>query len=113
MKSGIQWSIELRPKIHIFLLIGGNLNPEDFQYNGDYFARDEWAYDAYLDDWFVRRYSTVDEMEDRATIIEAIFDHDRSWWNERPHLKAKRDRLLGSVKPIFGPSRPLGRAKLP
>ena len=78
------------------------LNPVGFQYDYDYFMKDIWEHAEPMDDWFVRQYSTVNEMEDRATVIEAIFDHDHAWWKDRPHLKDKRDRLLEAAEPIFG-----------
>ena len=54
------------------------------------------------DDWFVRGYSVVNEMEDRATVIEAIFAEDSDWWDQHPHIRAKRDALLAAAEPVFG-----------
>lgn len=79
-----------------------NLNPEGFEYSEDYFEQDTWEQATSQKDWFARGYSTIDEMEDRATVIEALFQHDSSWWVERPHLRKKLDFLLEVTKPIFG-----------
>lgn len=51
--------------------------------------------------WFVRGHSVVNEMEDRATIIEAIFLYDSDWWDEHPHIHAKLDALLTAAERVF------------
>ena len=53
-------------------------------------------------DWFVRGCSVVNDMEDRATVIEAIFLYDSDWWTEHPHIQAKLDALLSASEPVFG-----------
>lgn len=79
-----------------------SLNPDGFQYNEDYFLDDIWTQAEAKDDWFVRGYSVVNEMEDRATVIEAIFAEDSDWWDQHPHIRAKRDALLAAAEPVFG-----------
>ena len=79
-----------------------SLNPDGFQYNEDYFLDDIWTQAEAKDDWFVRGYSVVNEMEDRATVIEAIFLYDSEWWNEHLHIQAKLDALLTAAEPVFG-----------
>ena len=78
------------------------LNPDGFQYNEDYFLDDIWTQAEAKDDWFVRGYSVVNDMEDRATVIEAIFIYDSEWWTEHPHIQAKLDALLSAAEPVFG-----------
>jgi len=53
-------------------------------------------------DWFVRGYSTVNEMEDRATVIEAVFSKDEAWWKEHPRIAAKLENMLEVMRPAFG-----------
>ncbi|QTE74022.1 hypothetical protein JS518_14185 [Clostridiales bacterium FE2010] len=79
-----------------------DLNPENFQYSEDYFEMDIWEQAEPQDDWFARGYGTIDEIEDHATVIEAIFQHDPDWWAQRPHLQKKLDFLLEAAEPIFG-----------
>ena len=79
-----------------------DLNPDGFQYSEDYFGMDIWEQAEPQEDWFARGYSTIDEMEDRATVIEALFRHDPDWWAERPHLQKKLDFLLEAAEPMFG-----------
>ncbi len=79
------------------------LNPEGFTYSEDYLEQDIWEQAEPKDDWFVRGYSTIDEMEDRATVIEAIFRYDDDWWAAHPHIEKKRDFLLDAAEPVFGP----------
>lgn len=79
-----------------------SLNPDGFQYNKDYFLDDIWTQTEAKDDWFVRGYSVVNEMEDRATVIEAIFAEDSDWWDQHPHIRAKLDALLAAAEPVFG-----------
>ena len=63
---------------------------------------DIWTQAEPKDDWFVRGYSVVNDMEDRATVIEAIFLYDSDWWAEHPHIQAKLDVLLAAAEPVFG-----------
>ena len=69
------------------------LNPEGFQYSGDYFLEDYLEQAAPAGDWFVRGYSTINEMEDRATVVEAFYKYDSAWWDEHPHIQDK----LGAI----------------
>ena len=78
------------------------LNPEGFRYSEEYFDLDIWEQAEPQEDWFVRGYSTIDEMEDRATVIEALFRYGPDWWAKRPHLQKKLDYLLDVMKPILG-----------
>ena len=79
-----------------------DLNPEGFRYSEDYLEMDIWEQAEPQEDWFARGYSTIDEMEDRATVIEALFRHDPDWWAQRPHLQKKLDFLLEAAEPFFG-----------
>ncbi len=79
-----------------------NLNPEGFQYSNDYFALDVRESAEPKDAWFVRGYSVVNDMEDRATVIEAVFEYDSDWWDQHPYIKEKRDFLLAAARPVFG-----------
>ena len=80
-----------------------DLNPEGFHYSEDYLEMDIWEQAEPQEDWFARGYSTIDEMEDRATVIEALFRHDPDWWAQRPHLQKKLDFLLEAteLEPMF------------
>lgn len=78
------------------------LNPDGFQYDDDYFLKDNWSYAEPKDDYFVRGYSVVNEMEDRATVIEAIFAEDADWWAAHPLIQKKLDVLLAATEPVFG-----------
>ena len=76
-------------------LIWDALNPEGFQYSNDNAAA--WA--DYDPDYFVSGYSTVNAMEDRATIAEAVFREDREeWFAERPGLRRKLDAMNLALK---------------
>ncbi len=70
-----------------------NLNPEGFVYNNGATPNDAY---------FVRGYSVLNEEEDRATVIEAIFAHDANLWTEHPFIQKKLDLLLKATEPIFG-----------
>jgi len=74
------------------------LNPPGFQYSESYTTMDGWEKDK----WFVREYSTTNEREDRATVIEAVFKYDDEWWTAHPGVKAKLDWMLEEMEPIFG-----------
>ena len=76
-------------------LIWDALNPEGFQYRNDYAAA--WA--EYDPDYFVSGYSTVNAMEDRATIAEAVFREDREeWFAERPAIRRKLEAMNLALK---------------
>ena len=79
-----------------------DLNPTGFEYDDDYFAEDIWTYAEPKDDWFVRGYSAVNEFEDRATVIEAVFIYDDEWWTQHEHIKEKLNMLKNAALPIFG-----------
>ena len=103
-------------------------NPKRFEYTNDfnnYYGHPE--YESYLftnDMWqsvhktdsvyFSRDYSTVNGQEDRATLIERIFDNPSDYENMTqyrdglemvkayPHLSAKLDVLAEAVRKCFG-----------
>ena len=58
--------------------------------------------------YFAYPYSIVDGKEDRATIIELLFQNtDRlkkqyDYIGEYPHVKAKLDRMAELIRPVFG-----------
>lgn len=78
------------------------LNPEGFAYGEEYAEQDLWEDAAPKDDWFARGYSTVNEQEDRATVIEEVFRHNEGWWQEHPFLQRKLYFMLEAAKPVFG-----------
>ena len=89
------------------------LNPPDFVY-----ALDEWnspdgyeklgryLYDGGDDPYFIRIYSTRNEREDRATLIEALLGEpmqvNMDSLYSHPHLKAKYDHLAERIEEFFG-----------
>ena len=103
----------------------GTLNPPDFKYLRDY-VENESADDSdtvwdvigreivdYNIPYFARGYGTVNELEDRATLIEEIyrcafgrdFDDPKEGYAELcrfPHIKAKIDFLAQASEKVFG-----------
>ncbi len=77
-------------------------NPTGFIYKEDYSSYDPWPNINDETEWFVREYSKINEMEDRATVIEALFLYDNDWWNEHPYIKRKLKYLLDISEPVFG-----------
>ncbi len=79
-----------------------SLNPEDFVYDTDPSASN--TFESLEDDgpWFVRKYSTVHEEEDRATIFEAYMLKDTEWWDEHPLIGKKLEKMLEAAEPVFG-----------
>ena len=78
-------------------LIWDALNPEGFQYRNDY--TEVWA--EYDSDYFVSWYSTVNAMEDRATVAEAVFREDREeWFAERPAIRRKLEAMNLAMKTV-------------
>ena len=88
------------------------LNPQGFVY-----ALDEWngpdgyeKFARYLrdgeDPYFIRIYSTRNEREDRATLIEALLGEpmqaNMDSLYSRPHLKAKYDQMAERAEEFFG-----------
>lgn len=78
------------------------LNPEGFHYDNDYLGSDIWTFADPKDDWFVRGYSTVNEYEDRATVVEAVIEKGEEWWASHPHIREKRDFLSTALHTVFG-----------
>ena len=79
-----------------------DLNPEGFRYLEDAYNLDKWEGYAEKDEYFVRGYSTLDEMEDRATIAEALFRNDAEWWAAHPGVTAKYRKMKEAAEPQFG-----------
>ena len=95
-------------------------DPEGFEYYYDfetYSENLESVYDYTLvsevDPYFVSIYSITTPQEDRATLVEALFDdsfqYSSDWTGtakERvysyPHLKAKLDHMGSLVEEVFG-----------
>ena len=97
------------------------LNPEGFTYSYDFeaYATEGLADDLYdyllwseQDPYFIRDYSMTNDMEDRATMIESLYD---VYYNENmeetsnydrvmsyPHLKAKLDFMAERTEKVFG-----------
>lgn len=65
------------------------LNPEGFQYTDN--PDIQYSFD---DNWFYWYYSAMDPAEDRATVFEALFMEDASWWESHPHIRQKLNVLL-------------------
>ncbi|MBR6044550.1 MAG: hypothetical protein IKP47_02825 [Ruminococcus sp.] len=90
------------------------LNPEGFGYSTDFdgYAEGDTGRDhVYGDDddpYFYREYGKVTPLEDRATLIEGLFDNAESETyikdikEKYPHLKAKYDYLADWTKQLFG-----------
>lgn len=78
------------------------LNPEGFMYNGDLFGPDVIEQDSPYYGYFVRGYSTANELEDRATVIEALFAYDGEWWNAHPGVAGKYEMMMEAARPVFG-----------
>ena len=103
------------------------LNPQKFKYIRDfdkyatkgadltYTMPAVWETEVdYSIPYFARDYSLVTPMEDRATLIERLFNYDGSWnednqpvdaveeMNKFPHIKAKLDFLAEISKNVFG-----------
>ena len=79
-----------------------DLNPEGFRYLEDAYNLDKWEGYAEKDEYFVRGYSTLDEMEDRATIAEALFRNDAEWWAAHPGVTEKYRKMKEAAEPQFG-----------
>ena len=91
-------------------------NPPGSEYFGlDEFGAADWDYIMnFTDDpYYVRSYSTVSPMEDRATIVESMFEtlwgDDAARFNNGlemimsyPHIAAKADFMAERVKKLFG-----------
>ena len=78
------------------------LNPRGFSYIRNFFHVTAMNPDEEPKDWFVREYSKLDEMEDRATVFEAVMTKDASWWDQRPRLQKKARFMLKRAKTVFG-----------
>ena len=100
------------------------LNPEGFEYNNDFenYVSDSGLYQNMLlfdesrpeNTYFVQPYSTVNEKEDKATLIELLMDEcympedhggiptAYEWMTGFPHLKAKLDLMAEYTEKIFG-----------
>lgn len=103
------------------------LNPKKFKYTSDFdsYAKNGtdisktlpgyWEKNKdYNKAYFVRDYSLVTPMEDRATLIECVFQYASDWYeeikpedaiaemNKYPHIKAKLDYLAEISKREFG-----------
>ena len=96
-------------------------NPEGFQYHTDmdtYLDSDGYQYVLWnsTDPYFASIYSTVNEKEDRATLVQEIFNesgfqdapdaalysNQLEWLLSKPHLKAKIDFIAALAKDVFG-----------
>lgn len=76
-------------------MIWDAFNPDGFQYSHDYTADTE----DFNADYFARGYGTVDPLEDRATIAEAVFFENRNeWFSQRPAIKRKLDAMNLALK---------------
>ncbi len=75
------------------------LNPEGFQYTGNYA---EYAKD-YDPAYFASGYGTTDPREDRATIVEMVFSENRNeWFSSHPAVKRKLDFMNTVLKETIG-----------
>ena len=71
------------------------LNPPGFRYD----PKNDQS--EYRDDWFISIKGMSYPGEDRATIWAAIYTQSAEWWNQRPHLKQKRNELFRIAKAVF------------
>ena len=78
------------------------MNPEGFEYLEDYGALNAFTGLEDAGNHFARRYGTISEMEDRATVIEALFQKDEAWWDAHPVIREKYNRMTEAALPIFG-----------
>ncbi|MBR4628584.1 MAG: hypothetical protein IKO47_12995 [Ruminococcus sp.] len=102
------------------------LNPAGFSYTQDFdgysqnntYRTDYFSYDKDADKslpYFIGSYSIVTPMEDRATLIEELFEwkeddesfthfhqNEMNFYKDYPHLKAKLDFLADWTKQEFG-----------
>ena len=78
------------------------LNPEDFVYGTDSSASNTFESLEDGGPWFVRRYATIHEEEDRATVFEAYMLKDTEWWEDHPLIGKKLEKMLEAAEPIFG-----------
>ena len=90
------------------------LNPEGYVYVGSKETYAEGEYSEYLlgnpdhdKVYFFSMYSTVNDSEDRATVIEALFSYGSvsqgyEFIRLYPHLFAKVQYLADLIRPVFG-----------
>lgn len=90
------------------------LNPEGYEYVLDKETFEEAEYSEYLlgnpdhdKVYFYKPYSTVNDAEDRATVIEALFSFGSvsegyAFVQQYPHLFAKVQYLGDLIRPVFG-----------
>ncbi|MBQ4270358.1 MAG: hypothetical protein II718_00885, partial [Clostridiales bacterium] len=93
------------------------MNPPgfDYVYDLDKYDDEGRAWDKYIlddgkDPYFIKTYSMVNSQEDRATLMEPLFDgfHGSSpaetyeTLKKYPHLKAKYKYMAARVKEEFG-----------
>ncbi len=78
------------------------LNPIGFVYDEEYFLEDIWTYMEPNGNYFASKYSVINDMEDRATVIEAFFKKDKDWWADHPMIQRKLDVLIAAARPVFG-----------
>lgn len=86
------WHV-LEIRAGLFFKNWNSLNPEGFQYTDD--PDIEYTFD---DDWFYWYYSAMDPAEDRATVFEALFMEDASWWEAHPRIRRKLDVMLERIE---------------
>ena len=96
-----------------------DLNPDGFDYLQDFDTYDEEDVEEYLlwggsDPYFARQYSIVTDHEDRATLVEELFDDNYLFIGaepyenslemiaQYPHLQAKLDYMAKWVREVFG-----------
>ncbi len=79
-----------------------DLNPQGFLYGTDPSAKEPFESQEDAGPWFVRRYATIHEEEDRATVFEAYMLKDTDWWENHPLIGKKLEKMLEAAEPVFG-----------
>lgn len=83
-----------------------NLNPDNFEYQGKGNYSTYYYENEYVQDYFARDYGLTNNLEDRATVFEAICDSGienqaDAWWINKNPLKAKATLLKKTLEKSF------------
>lgn len=83
-----------------------NLNPDNFEYQGKENYSTYYYENEYVQDYFARDYGLTNNLEDRATVFEAICDSGienqaDAWWINKNPLKAKATLLKKTLEKSF------------
>ncbi len=105
--SGEWWPLN-SPGFEGYVYSTESYSEADNPFNSYYFDNGDLEYNK--EAYYARNYSTVNDKEDRATLIELL--HNQSLgddcfssaeaMSEYPHLKAKLDFMADRMRPVFG-----------